>query len=169
MSHVHRRTDQRHDDTSFTRPKTDRSVCTQTNLVSTCIGLGIGCIICVLFSFENISNRFKLERFYTLSGLLSHRRKTRGIQVRCIPVTAPGTGSRITGAVFETPTRGLPVMNPTNAISLKGKGSAAAGKENRGTFFRCMRFLFCWHVVHPFTKLITHVLTPGHQRLRVTF
>jgi hypothetical protein len=54
----------------------------------------------------------------TLSGLSLHRNKTCALTVRCLPVTVTGAVSRVTGAVLKTPTRGLPVMNPTEQVQV---------------------------------------------------
>ena len=51
--------------------------------------------------------------FHTFSGLSSHHKETCGLRVRCIPATASGAGSRVTGTVLKYPTRGLPVTNPS--------------------------------------------------------
>ena len=37
------------------------------------------------------------------------------------------------------------------ATTWKGNGVGAAGIWNRGVSLQCMKFLFCWHVAHPFT------------------
>ena len=66
----------------------------------------------VFFHPKITLNRCVTGGFYTLSGLSSHRKETCGRRVRCIPATASGAGSRVTGTVLKYPTRGLPVMNP---------------------------------------------------------
>jgi len=40
-----------------------------------------------------------------------------------------------------------------------------AGMWKVGIFLRCVRFLLCWQVAHPFTKFAIHAFIPGHQKL----
>jgi len=45
---------------------------------------------------------------------------------------------------------GNPVMR-SMATWENGLASGSDGIWNRGVFSRCVRFLFCWQVAHPFT------------------
>jgi hypothetical protein len=59
--------------------------------------------------------------FIPLGGLLSHRTETCALRVWCIPATAPGTGCRVTGTVWEMLTQGLPVTNPKHNYESHGR------------------------------------------------
>src|SRR5712672_2795776 len=66
------------------------------------------------------------------------------------------------------PLGGKPVMR-SSAICSKGSASSVVGMRYSGVRFRCVMFLFCWHVAHPATYLVTHVRIPGHQYSRDTW
>jgi hypothetical protein len=61
---------------------------------------------------------------------------------------------------------GNPVMR-SMAMCEKGLALMVDGIRNIGVLMRWVRFLFCWHVMHPLMYSVIQVLAPGQKYSRL--